>query len=204
MTGWPQTTTPSFTNNASILSSPLIIDVDGDNELEVLVASRDNNIYMWNGDGSAVESPTLSGEDWLDSTPAAADIDGDTMIELVYADYAGNLYCKDLDATANEKNLAMPSFAADPPDFIEAPAPRKWEPQGWVYYRGHYAYSYNDKRWFYFNTSNTQRIVNLSNNQWTTLSKETGFHYYQWPYSYSWDSKAWFWYFSKDTQWVVT
>ena len=102
------------------ISSPLIIDADGDGELEIIVASQDKNIYIINGDGTEVDFQ-YSGASTLDSTPAAADIDGDGLIELLYADYSGNLYCKDLTTSASDDHLPAPSFASDPAYLIDAP-----------------------------------------------------------------------------------
>jgi hypothetical protein len=77
-----------------------------------------------------------------------------------------------------------------------------WEPQGWVYFSWPYAYSFTEGRWHFFDISNTQWRVNLSNSQWGTLADATGWNYYAWPYSYSSDQSTWHWYDS-NTQWVV-
>jgi len=84
-----------------------------------------------------------------------------------------------------------------------APAePPVWEPQGWVYFSWPYAYSFTEGRWHFFDISNTQRRVNLSNSEWRKLSEARGWNYYAWPYSYSSDQSTWHWY-NADTQWVV-
>ena len=86
-------------------------------------------------------------------------------------------------------------------DTAEEPTPI-WEPQGWVYFSWPYAYSFTEGRWHFFDISNTQWRVNLSNSKWGTLSEATGWNYYAWPYSYSSDQSTWHWYDS-NTQWVV-
>jgi hypothetical protein len=86
-------------------------------------------------------------------------------------------------------------------DTAEEPTPI-WEPQGWVYFSWPYAYSFTEGRWHFFDISNTQWRVNLSNSQWGTLADATGWNYYAWPYSYSSDQSTWHWYDS-NTQWVV-
>ena len=77
-----------------------------------------------------------------------------------------------------------------------------WEPQGWVYFAWPYAYSFSEERWHFFNASDTQWRVDLSNGQWEEFSDATGWNFYTWPYSYSSDEDAWYWY-SNNTQWVV-
>ena len=86
-------------------------------------------------------------------------------------------------------------------DTAEEPTPI-WEPQGWVYFSWPYAYSFTEGRWHFFDISNTQRRVNLSNSEWRKLSEARGWNYYAWPYSYSSDQSTWHWYDS-NTQWVV-
>ena len=86
-------------------------------------------------------------------------------------------------------------------DTAEEPTPI-WEPQGWVYFSWPYAYSFTEGRWHFFDISNTQWRVNLSNSKWGTLAEATGWNYYAWPYSYSSDQSTWHWYDS-NTQWVV-
>ena len=84
----------------------------------------------------------------------------------------------------------------------EATSPPTWEPQGWVYFNWPYAYSFSEGRWRFFNTSDTQWRVDLTNGQWGELADATGWNYYNWPYSYSTDEGTWHWY-NADTQWVV-
>ena len=75
-------------------------------------------------------------------------------------------------------------------------------PQGWVYYTWPYAYSIDEQAWYFFDTTNIQWRVDLSDGEWGTLPDATGWNYYRWPYSYSFDQSTWHWY-NADTQWVV-
>ena len=83
-----------------------------------------------------------------------------------------------------------------------APQEARWEPAGWVYYAWPYAYDSTEGRWHFFNQSDKQWRVNLSDSEWATLDAVTGWNYYAWPYSYSSDQGAWHWY-NANTQWVV-
>ena len=87
-------------------------------------------------------------------------------------------------------------------DFPWLAGPPIWEPQGWVYFNWPYAYSFAEGRWHFFNTSDRQWRVDLSNGVWGELADATGWNYYNWPYSYSTDESTWHWY-NADTQWVV-
>jgi len=82
------------------------------------------------------------------------------------------------------------------------PQEARWIPAGWVYYAWPYAYDYTEGRWHFFNQSDKQWRVNLSDSEWATLDAATGWNYYAWPYSYSSDQGAWHWY-NSNIQWVV-
>ena len=82
------------------------------------------------------------------------------------------------------------------------PQEARWEPAGWVYYAWPYAYDFTEGRWHFFNQSDKQWRVNLSDSEWATLDAATGWNYYAWPYSYSSDQGAWHWY-NSNIQWVV-
>ena len=82
------------------------------------------------------------------------------------------------------------------------PSASTWTPVGWVYYNYPYAYSLDEARWHYFDSSNTQWRVNLTTSEWGTLPEATGWTFYAWPYSYSVDASTWYWY-NDNEQWVV-
>ena len=78
-----------------------------------------------------------------------------------------------------------------------------WAPEGWVYVSWPYAYSLDEVRWHFFDRSDTQWRVNLTDNEWETLSAATGWNYFAWPYAYSIDASTWHWYDLNSEQWVV-
>lgn len=82
------------------------------------------------------------------------------------------------------------------------PSASTWTPVGWVYYDYPYAYSLDEARWHYFDSSNTQWRINLTTSEWGTLPEATGWTFYAWPYSYSVDASTWHWY-NDNEQWVV-
>lgn len=78
-----------------------------------------------------------------------------------------------------------------------------WQPEGWVYHAGDYAYSIKDGEWYYFNSTDTQWRVNLDSKVWDKLTDATGWNYHAWPYSYSIDTHAWSWFNTNDEQWCI-
>ncbi len=94
--GWP-------TDLAKPLGSmtPRVADIDGDGDGEVIVASRDGEVYAWHHDGTPVipmcgvlgRFAVVPGG--ITRSPSAADIDGDGDAEVVVASAAGSLYVWD-------------------------------------------------------------------------------------------------------------
>ena len=83
-----------FTNGCND-ASPVIYDVDLDDELEVIVpASSPYRVYCLNGATGAVEWETSTGyPNCIDSPPAVADVDNDDLPEIVFGTFYGNVFC---------------------------------------------------------------------------------------------------------------
>jgi hypothetical protein len=75
--GWPQET------GGSVQSSPALGDIDGDDELEIVVGSDDGNVYVWNSDGTLVPGWPQETGGSVQSSPALGDIDGDDELEII-------------------------------------------------------------------------------------------------------------------------
>ena len=81
-----------------------------------------------------------------------------------------------------------------------------WRPTGWVYHNHPWAYDSATGDWHWFNTSDTQWVVNMSNGQWARLPSSalaTGWVYYNWAFAYAQSNGAWHWINGADRQWVV-
>ncbi|MBD3278179.1 MAG: hypothetical protein GF388_07765, partial [Candidatus Aegiribacteria sp.] len=79
--------------------SPILVDVDGDMELEIVFGTSSGNLWALNTDGTTCSGyPIAVGGD-IRACPAAGDIDGDGHLEIVMVD-ADNpaVYCLDLGA----------------------------------------------------------------------------------------------------------
>jgi len=79
--GWPVLTVGS--NPAS---NPVIGDIDGDGDMEVVIGSTFNQIHAWHHDGTSVDGwPQNYGASSYISSPALADFDSDGDLEIVMA-----------------------------------------------------------------------------------------------------------------------
>jgi hypothetical protein len=86
--GWPQEVIRGID-----FSSSALVDVDGDDTLEIVVASNDKWVYLWNHRGEIFPNwpketaiPVGFGET---SSPAVGDIDKDGEMEIVYGSWVG-------------------------------------------------------------------------------------------------------------------
>ena len=85
--GWPKTT------DYGVESSPALGDIDGDGDIEVVVASYyDKKVYAWHHDGSNVTGWPKTTGSWVSSSPALGDIDGDGDTEVVVGSHDDKVY----------------------------------------------------------------------------------------------------------------
>ncbi len=74
-------------------SSPALVDVDGDDTLEVVIASNSKWVYLWNHRGESLPNWPVETDVSADfnetSSPAVGDIDNDGEMEIVYASFVG-------------------------------------------------------------------------------------------------------------------
>jgi hypothetical protein len=102
--GWPQSVLDDFN-----WPSPLMADVDGDQDLELVVwAAKGGRLFAWHHDGTEVldgdSNPAtngvlyrVTGASFCYSSPAAANLDGDPAAEIVFClniatNSAGSIY----------------------------------------------------------------------------------------------------------------
>ena len=71
------------------LSEPVIADLDGDGQVEVLVARKTGKIFAYESDGSLMDNFPISVDGSIESSPAIGDIDNDGDLELVIGTTAG-------------------------------------------------------------------------------------------------------------------
>ena len=80
----------NYSTAGQIQFSPLVADLDGNAELEIIVCSTDK-IYCLDNSGSQVWNYTAGNV--VRSTPVFADLDSDSKMEIVVGCVDGKLYC---------------------------------------------------------------------------------------------------------------
>ncbi|WP_165360674.1 FG-GAP-like repeat-containing protein [Candidatus Chloroploca sp. Khr17] len=99
LTGWPQTL------GGGVRAAAAVADLDGDQQLEVLVGAEDGRLYAWHHDGTALAGWPISVGVELDTTyrilatPAVGDLDGDGQPEVVVPLSDGRLYAFNADGS---------------------------------------------------------------------------------------------------------
>ena len=96
-----------------IYAQPVIGDIDGDDDVEIIVGSYGNKLYAWHHDATVVSGwPKMIG-DSVDSTAAIGDIDKDDLIEVIVAGDDGKIYVWDLEAEYDPAKMEWPMFQHD-------------------------------------------------------------------------------------------
>ncbi len=102
--GWPR---PAMVNsNTGHSGSPVVADVDGDGNLDVICAANDGRMHVWKRDGTVMPgwSAVYFGQDVLSadvtqSTPTIADVDSDGRLEILIGAENGFVYGWNHDGT---------------------------------------------------------------------------------------------------------
>jgi len=81
MTGWPKTVPGNTLYGESC--GLVMADIDGDDELEIIMATAAQKLWAWDYDGTQLFSVNLSG--MVQTVPAVGDVNGDGFPEIVVA-----------------------------------------------------------------------------------------------------------------------
>jgi len=97
--GWPRSTVDIC------WASPVIGDLDGDGDLEIVAHDIDGSVYVWHHDGTELMdgdgnpatigkffAAGLASDGWHVSTPVLADMDSDGIVELIVAAKMDSIY----------------------------------------------------------------------------------------------------------------
>ena len=76
--GWP------ISLNESLVSEPIIVNLNNDNDLEILLNTTDGFMYVMHHDGLFYQNFPFISQDSLFSVPSIADIDNDNDAELIF------------------------------------------------------------------------------------------------------------------------
>lgn len=94
--GWPK----HFEESSE--GSPVVVDVDGDEELEILIGMETGFLYAFNEDGSDVAGFPILTDAELRSCPTADDLDGDLRLDVAL--YGWDAFCYVWDMNVFYKN----------------------------------------------------------------------------------------------------
>ena len=83
LAGWP------VDLGFNILSEPLVADLDGDGQVEVLAARKTGKIFAYESDGSMMPNFPISISGSIESTPVIEDIDNDGDLEIIVGSTSG-------------------------------------------------------------------------------------------------------------------
>jgi hypothetical protein len=82
-------------------SSPVVADIDGDGQNEVIVGGEDANLYAFDNDGTLMAGFPIKTGGEVRGTPTVWDIDKDGQTEIILSDWDKNLYVWDYPGTFN-------------------------------------------------------------------------------------------------------
>jgi hypothetical protein len=100
--GWPKFA-PAYTPD-SRLTSPVVADLDGDSNLDIIFPDTDGRLQAWDRNGTSLPGfPVTFTPDQqtqvTQSTPAVGDVDGDGELEILFGDEKGRLHAYNHDGT---------------------------------------------------------------------------------------------------------
>jgi len=77
-------------------SSPVVVDLDGDRELEILLGTELGYLYAWEKDGSSVPGFPILAEAELRSSPTVDDLDDDLSVDVAIMGWDSWVYIWDM------------------------------------------------------------------------------------------------------------
>jgi hypothetical protein len=104
---------PILINSGSVVSSPALVDIDQDNDLEIIVGSQDGKLYAFHHNGDTVAGFPINVGHPITSSPAVADIDLDGDIEIAVGAKNDSLYIWDFPNRYNPTKAPWPMFHHD-------------------------------------------------------------------------------------------
>ncbi len=73
-------------------SSPVVGDLDGDGDFEVILAHEDGNIDAWHHDGAPVDGFPLSTSEFARAVPSLVDVDQNGSLDMIFVGWDRNIY----------------------------------------------------------------------------------------------------------------
>ena len=104
---------PRLMDDTQFLSSPALVDVDGDGVAEVLAGSGAYLLRAYRADGTTPAGFPKFTHGWLLASPAPGDVDGDGLVEVVATTREGKLFVWDTPGLASEASIPWQGFGRD-------------------------------------------------------------------------------------------
>jgi hypothetical protein len=103
---FPDPSAPS--NRQHVTASPIVVNLDGDGDFEVLFGHHNGKLYGYSHTGVLLSGFPVSTDLQIHSTPCAGDLDGNGDIEVAFASYDGSINVLDFTGPATPANLPWP------------------------------------------------------------------------------------------------
>jgi len=110
--GWPQNVIGGTTGNIKINSSPVFADLNNDNVPEIITASEDGQLIIYNLDGTTYENFPINYNYGFISSPTVLDIDNDNDLEIIIGTNQ-NLSVIDIKTTTNNNQEYWNTYQGD-------------------------------------------------------------------------------------------
>jgi hypothetical protein len=94
-------------------ATPTVGDVDGDNQLEVLLGAENGKLYGWNHNGTEMAGFPIQLEGEVRSGATIADFDADGLCEIAISGWDQNVYVWDMPGAYDPERVPWPSFRHD-------------------------------------------------------------------------------------------
>ena len=81
--GWPRDL------GGDMYSEPLVVDIDGDNQMEIIATRRTGMLFAFEYDGTIVPNFPINIDGSIESTPTIEDLDNDGNLEIIVSSTSG-------------------------------------------------------------------------------------------------------------------
>jgi hypothetical protein len=105
--GWPKRVKGDFNG------TPVVGDMDGDGQADIVAGSTDGRIYAWHKDGTSVKGWPRNFVYEFYSTPAICDLDKDGRVDLVVSGNDGRVHAFDISTPYNKGTMEWPKIHHD-------------------------------------------------------------------------------------------
>jgi hypothetical protein len=105
--GWPKVIEGDF------YSSPVVGDIDGDGQVDIIIGSTNGRLYAWHDDGTPVDGWPRNIIYPFYSTPVLGDVEGDGDVDIVISGYDGIVHAYDPSAPYDKDLMDWPKLCHD-------------------------------------------------------------------------------------------